>query len=634
MQGRRSQNPVIQPGLPLNTHLTRERIRNQEQLGPRREEPVEAIPLPQPFLNQEEMENQPGGGVNQQPQLPAAANQPVRAMEMRNFARPMIEMPGSSIVQGQAARSYELKSTILNQLPTFYGLPSEDPIAFIRNLTSTVEQMPLNDLNEHQLLLRCFPHCLKDRAKSWLTSLPAGSIRSWTDCFTQFMDKYYGHTKTNDKRQELATFVQYDNEPFNEAHERFKQIEADCPHHRYEAEMIVSFFYNGLTTANQCIVDSAAGGTVGSRTAREMMDLFEMLSSNSQQRSSRKQLARRTLQKEERIDTLADSMEHMQKDLRKLLQQGAGGSSSNQNDMRILKRQQCNACGLQGHTVDQCQGLKEENDCYEQAHWMNNQYNNQRRGGFGASYNPSWKHHQNFSWSNPDNVQNPQHMQNQQPQGNYQRSYQNNDQQQHNSQRTMQQTDDPLQEIIRKMDTMHHEIARDRESNLNALRRLEMQVGQIAADKKEQREGMLPSQSSHEHVKVMHSLRSGKQYASAHYKEDEVAQKEPEEGVESSLQNLGAAIPAEGSINNNMVQKDKVPTLQEESPAISKVPFPTALNKNKSTGRGNKAAQTRYDDLYAMMSKVEINVPLLELVTNVPAYAKFFKEVCSRKKKL
>lgn len=318
MQGRRSQNPIIQPGFPLDGYLTRERIRHQEK------EPVEE-------LNQQER-----GMDNPNQQLPAALNQPAPVMDMRNFARPMIEMPGSSIMHGQAARNYELKNTALNQLPSFYRLPSEDPIAFIRKLTSAVEQMPLNDLNEHQLLLRCFPHCLKDKAKSWLTSFPSGSIQSWTECFTQFMDKYYGHTKINEKRQELATFVEYEDEPFHEAYECFKQIDAECPHHRYEAEMVVSFFYNGLTTASQCMVDSAAGGTVGTKTAREVKTLLEMLSSNSQQRSSRRKNVERRQHKDSRVDTLTENMEKLQLDMKKLLQQGVRGSNSHPNDMNVI----------------------------------------------------------------------------------------------------------------------------------------------------------------------------------------------------------------------------------------------------------------------------------------------------------
>lgn len=34
-----------------------------------------------------------------------------------------------------------------------------------------------------------------------------------------------------------------------------------------------------------------------------------------------------------------------------------------------------------------------------------------------------------------------------------------------------------------------------------------------------------------------------------------------------------------------------------------------------------------------MLSKVQINLPLLEIISNVPSYAKFFRELCSRKKK-
>ena len=35
-----------------------------------------------------------------------------------------------------------------------------------------------------------------------------------------------------------------------------------------------------------------------------------------------------------------------------------------------------------------------------------------------------------------------------------------------------------------------------------------------------------------------------------------------------------------------------------------------------------------------MLSKVKINLPLLQMIENVPLYAKFFKELCIRKRKL
>ena len=56
------------------------------------------------------------------------------------------------------------------------------------------------------------------------------------------------------------------------------------------------------------------------------------------------------------------------------------------------------------------------------------------------------------------------------------------------------------------------------------------------------------------------------------------------------------------------------------------IPYPQRLQKEKR--------DRQFSDLYSMLSKVEINLPLLEVISNVPAYAKFFKELCSKKKKL
>lgn len=102
---------------------------------------------------------------------------------MRDFARPMLAPSGSCIRLGPAARSYELKGIHFNMLPAFHGLPSEDPLSFIRDLYGIVEQFPLQGLNEDQLRMRCFPYCLKDRAKSWLTSLALDSLHSWDEVF-------------------------------------------------------------------------------------------------------------------------------------------------------------------------------------------------------------------------------------------------------------------------------------------------------------------------------------------------------------------------------------------------------------------------------------------------------------------
>jgi len=129
--------------------------------------------------------------------------------------------------------------------------------------------------------MRCFPHRLKEKAKTWLISLLDNSLTTWTEIYNKFMAKFYSPQKTTTLRQKLATFIQQEGEPFHEVWERFKMLQVECPHHHYPAELLNQFFYDGLTQKGQCMVGSAARGTVGAKTATEICELFEMLGANS-----------------------------------------------------------------------------------------------------------------------------------------------------------------------------------------------------------------------------------------------------------------------------------------------------------------------------------------------------------------
>lgn len=69
-------------------------------------------------------------------------------VEMKEFARPMLAPPGSCIRLRPTAIIYELKGIHFNMQPSFYELPSEDPLNFIRDFYGVVELLPLQGLNE------------------------------------------------------------------------------------------------------------------------------------------------------------------------------------------------------------------------------------------------------------------------------------------------------------------------------------------------------------------------------------------------------------------------------------------------------------------------------------------------------
>ncbi|MBN8134112.1 hypothetical protein J0J29_24005, partial [Vibrio vulnificus] len=64
-------------------------------------------------------------------------------------------------------------------------------------------------------------------------------------------------------------------------------------HHQFPLALLTQFFYEGLSFANQAIVDTASGGYVGDKTAEGAWDIFEMVANNIQNKAIR---GRRALQ--------------------------------------------------------------------------------------------------------------------------------------------------------------------------------------------------------------------------------------------------------------------------------------------------------------------------------------------------
>ena len=61
----------------------------------------------------------------------------------------------------------------------FHGLSSEDHNLHIAYFLDICDMFRVNDVFDDAIRLRLFSFSLKDRAREWLNSLPAGSISDW-----------------------------------------------------------------------------------------------------------------------------------------------------------------------------------------------------------------------------------------------------------------------------------------------------------------------------------------------------------------------------------------------------------------------------------------------------------------------
>ena len=156
--------------------------------------------------------------------------------------------------------------------------------------------------------------------------------------------------------------------------------------------MIVQIFYNGIAQAMGSIIDVAMGGTLMSKTEDEAYNLIEEMTLNHCQWSNEHGQPKRVGGKfdVEALTLLTAKMNAMTQKLDRL-------SVNAMNSCALSST--CDRCGLLDHETVNCQvGNPFAPSPGEHVTYMNNFQTRQNRGHYSNAYNPSWKHHLNFSY--------------------------------------------------------------------------------------------------------------------------------------------------------------------------------------------------------------------------------------------
>ncbi|XP_008232773.1 PREDICTED: uncharacterized protein LOC103331871 [Prunus mume] len=310
---------------------------------------------------------------------------------------PTIPASPSSILLPTAARNYELKSSHLNMLPSFYGLPNEDPLTHIKDIFNAVSSFPLTGVTEDQLRMRVFPYTLKDKAKYWLNSLKPSSLTTWGAIQKKFLEKYFSTQKTDMLRDKILLFAQQDDESFCEAWERFNGLLNQCPHHGIPLKLQMRMFYKGLTPSSHNIVTNFAGGSYKTKTPEETYELFEEIAMETQHTDTRgKRIAGGS------NDSSSVQISKLEQKLDALLALNSRNPS----------KEVCSICETHDHPTISCPlGAAYPEFVQEQAKLVNSYNRGPINDPYSQSYNPGWRNHPNFLWRNTQNQANPSSLQ-------------------------------------------------------------------------------------------------------------------------------------------------------------------------------------------------------------------------------
>ena len=569
----------------------------------------------------EEQQSQPGTPMN-----------PNAYRTMRDHIHPPRVSAPSCIIP--PADDVAVRPYLVPLLPTYHGMENENPYKRLRDFEEVCTTFKEGMMDMDLLKLKAFPLTLKDKAKIWLNSLRPRTIRNWAELQAEFLKKFFSAHKTNNLKRQIYTFAAHDGEKFYQCWERFLETISACPHHGFDTWMLVNHFYGGMSPAMRQLLETMCGGDFLSKHPDEAMEFLRYVAETSKgwDEPNPRELERfrppvnqrggmyalnDEMEMKARLSTLARKVEELEgKQLHEV--QAVTDNTAQPNS--------CTNFQSPAHPIEQCSMTPAMKDLMSEcAHTVGQFKPQQPSAPYGNTYNPNWRNHPNLAWRpNPPSYvppgakpqfgspsqsqQSPSSSPVEQAILNLSKVVGNFVEEQKGTNAQLAQRIDTVESTLnKKIDGL--------ESNLNQkIDNLQYSITNINKLLKGQERGRFPSQTLpnpkgiHEvglgmdEVKSIITVRSGK----------EVDQPLPKP-VEESRQ--GEEMQSEHILLEEDTMKYRIPPL-----------FPQAL-------RGKRKA-TQQAGILEVLKQVKVNIPLLDLINQVPAYAKFLKDLCTIKKGL
>ncbi|CAN6583796.1 unnamed protein product [Malus baccata var. baccata] len=420
--------------------------------------------------------------------------------------------------------------------------------------------------------MKAFPFSLMEKAKDWLYELAPGTVTSWESMKRAFLEKFFPTSRVILLRKRISGIQQDEGESFPTYYERFKSPVASCPQHQMKEELLLQYFYEGLLPIERQMLDASAGGALVDKTPTAAKTLISNRALNAQQYED---VGQRSNPRQHQVNEVVEGP-------------------------KVQNVVACGVCSMQGHLTDKCPQLI-ENGGWEtlNAVGFGNQYQ-PRNDPFSSTYNPGWRDHPKFKWREPQQGQ-QQSIFRQQPRGFYQKPFAPTQPQAQPAQKSGASIDND--QIFNLLTSM----AQGMQTKDKKVDELEKQVGQIADGKHVGSDPQYSKSRSNEVEELMI---------------EEEEQKPPTTKVETPLPQALYDPKSSNLSNRGKNVSNPVPT----NVFPSNVPF---LNRFKQTKK-----EEVEKDILETFRKVQVNIPLLDAIKQVPRYAKFLKELCTTRKRI
>ncbi|RVW88791.1 Retrovirus-related Pol polyprotein from transposon 17.6 [Vitis vinifera] len=468
----------------------------------------------------------------------------------------------------QQGQGVGYKTPYCTPLPTFHGMESENPYSHIKEFEEVCNTFREGGASIDLMRLKLFPFTLKDKAKIWLNSLRPRSIRNWVDLQAEFLKKIFPTHRTNGLKRQISNFSTKENEKFHECWERYMEAINACPHHGFDTWLLVSYFYDGMSSSMKQILETMCGGDFMSKNPEEAMDFLSYVaevsrgwdepnsrekgkfpSQQTQNPKAGMYMLSEDVDMKAKVATLARRLEELE--LKKIHEVKAISDTQ----VHVMPCTICQSCD---HVVDECPTMPAVREM------LGDQVN--VVGNLGPT--------------------------------------------------TVHPMIDNIQYSISRLTNLNTVIEKGKfpsqpSQNPKGVHEVETQDGES---------------SNLREVKAVITLRSGK----------EVDQPLPNVGPDEEIRSKGPLIKEGKNQEEQSGKKSASKSSIEEEPRIvikedmmkkhMPPPFPQALHGKKEIKNSS--------EILEVLRQVKVNIPLLDMIKQVPTYAKFLKDLCTVKRGL
>ena len=562
-----------------------------------------------------DLEKERAGESNQGPKLENMADEPrsIRQLSTQGVTRVPSCIREPVIPQGQ---TFELKSSLLHHLPVFHGLPAEDPNRHLMDFQFTCKSMKPANADFQTFQMRAFPFSLADKAKDWLYKLPNEHITSWDQMVKVFLDKFFPTSRMITLRKQITGIQQGPMETYPEFYERFQALITQCPQHQFNDTSLLQYFYEGLQQVDRDMLDAASGGCFMDKTPDEAKELIANRASNAQQYAGLR-TSTKSVNEVSSVSKLEDQISKLTAVISQVMVPNPTALA-----------QVCGICSVGGHTTENC---PQHVECpvWESANAVGYQGQNQQGGNpFSNTYNPGWKNHPNFRWGNNNFHNNAAASGSNAPPGFPAKPQVLLNSNSNNSVLTNPNYDKMFEMLTRtsqSLDKTTQILMQTQQVQGNDIAEMKKQMGDLVNTVSRIREqGKLPGGTipnpTFEQAKAITTRTETVVRPACERTEDDKDGAEKQRKI--SLENL-----AKNSENSDKAGKvsNLSSSVSTNAPLVP-MPFPSRFAESK-----------KYDDekeILETFKKVQVNLPLLDAIKQIPKYAKFLKELCTTRRRI